>query len=52
VDLNKDDHISVICGSGYRSNIAGSLLKSRGYNHVYSVVGGMNAWRRKYDVDI
>lgn len=47
VDLGRDDHISVICGSGYRSNIAGSLLKSRGYNHVYSVIGGMNAWRKK-----
>jgi len=50
VPHGKDDHISVVCGSGYRSNIAGSLLKSWGYKHVYSVIGGMNAWRKKYPV--
>ena len=51
-DLGKEDHISIICGSGYRSNIAGSMLKSRGFDHVYSVIGGMNAWRKKYGVEI
>ncbi len=37
-------HISVICGSGHRSNIAGSFLKAAGYENVYSVIGGMTAW--------
>lgn len=41
---NKQQHITVICGSGYRSNIAGSFLKSKGYEHVFSVIGGMTAW--------
>lgn len=51
IALEKDDHMSIICGSGYRSNIAASVLKSKGYKHVYSVIGGMNAWRTKYEVD-
>ncbi len=50
VPLRKEDHISIVCASGYRSNIAGSLLKSRGYEHVYSVIGGMTAWKKKYNV--
>ena len=50
-DLGKEDHVSIVCGSGYRSNIAGSMLKSRGFDHVYSVIGGMNAWRKKYGVE-
>jgi glyoxylase-like metal-dependent hydrolase (beta-lactamase superfamily II)/rhodanese-related sulfurtransferase len=49
--LGKEDHISVICGSGYRSNIAGSLLKARGYLRINSVIGGMNAWKMKYEVE-
>jgi len=45
VDFDQDSHISIICGSGYRSNIAGSMLKTKGYKNIYSVIGGMNAWR-------
>ena len=42
-DLNQ--HLSVICMSGYRSNIAASILKQRGYKNVYSVIGGMSTWK-------
>jgi len=42
-DLNQ--HLSVICMSGYRSNIAASILKQRGHKNVYSVIGGMNTWK-------
>jgi len=38
--------VQVICGSGYRSNIVGSLLKAGGCAQVASVAGGMLAWRR------
>jgi glyoxylase-like metal-dependent hydrolase (beta-lactamase superfamily II)/rhodanese-related sulfurtransferase len=51
LDSGKEDHISVICGSGYRSNIAGSLLKAQGYTRINSVIGGMNAWKINYDVE-
>jgi len=46
----KEAHISVICRSGYRSNIAASFLKSKEFIHVYSVIGGMLAWQKKFDV--
>ncbi|MDP8247804.1 MAG: rhodanese-like domain-containing protein [Candidatus Tritonobacter lacicola] len=46
IDIDdKKRHITAICGSGYRSNIAGSFLKSQGYEHVFSVIGGMTAWK-------
>jgi len=45
---NKQQHITAICGSGYRSNIAGSFLKSKGYEQVFSVIGGMTAWERMH----
>ena len=51
IDIPFKEHISVICGSGYRSNIAGSILKSKGFKHVYSVIGGMSAWIKKYPVE-
>lgn len=44
LDVDKDTHITAVCGSGYRSNIAGSVLKSRGYAQVFSLIGGMTAW--------
>ncbi|NLZ62625.1 MAG: MBL fold metallo-hydrolase [Lentisphaerae bacterium] len=44
-DLDKEQHITVVCGSGYRANIAGSILKSRGYQKVFSLIGGMTAWK-------
>jgi len=43
-DIDKELHITVVCASGYRSNIAGSILKSRGYPKVFSLIGGMTAW--------
>jgi hydroxyacylglutathione hydrolase len=42
--LDPETHITVICRSGYRANIAGSLLKANGFKHVYSLLGGMTAW--------
>ena len=44
IDLDRKRHITVVCRSGYRSNIAGSFLKSLGYEHVFSLIGGMTAW--------
>ena len=43
---DKNAHISVICVSGHRSNIAGSFLKAAGFENIYSVIGGMSAWRQ------
>lgn len=44
LDLPKDRRIAVICGSGYRSSIATSLLQARGYKDLANVTGGMTAY--------
>jgi hydroxyacylglutathione hydrolase len=36
--------VAVICGTGYRGSIAASFLKSRRYQNVANVLGGMTAW--------
>ncbi|MBA2435928.1 MAG: rhodanese-like domain-containing protein [Chthoniobacterales bacterium] len=43
-DLPNDRPIAIICGSGYRSSIATSLLRARGYEQVGNVTGGMTAF--------
>jgi hydroxyacylglutathione hydrolase len=44
LDLPKDRTIAVICGSGYRSSIATSVLQARGYKDLANVSGGMTAY--------
>ncbi len=43
-ELPKDRPLAVVCGSGYRSSIAASLLLRAGHTHVANVVGGMAAY--------
>lgn len=43
-DLPAADPVAVICGSGYRSSVASSLLQSRGLQNLINVRGGMTAW--------
>ena len=43
IDVN--DHIALVCASGQRSSIAGSILLQNGFQHPYNVTGGMNAWK-------
>ena len=40
-----DKPVAVVCGSGYRSSVAASLLASKGRGDVWNVVGGMSAWK-------
>lgn len=40
-----DRPLAVMCGSGFRSSVAASLLASRGRPGVVNVVGGMAAWK-------
>ena len=35
--------LTVVCGSGYRSSIAASLLESEGFERLSNVMGGMHA---------
>ncbi|MBX6342693.1 MAG: rhodanese-like domain-containing protein, partial [Thermomicrobiaceae bacterium] len=43
--LDPERPVAVICGSGERSVIAASLLRSLGLQRSASVRGGMDAWR-------
>ena len=43
-ELPNDRKIAIICGSGYRSSIAASLLQARGFLEVENVAGGMTAY--------
>ena len=44
-ELPKEEPILVICGSGYRGNIAASFLLGQGFAEVHSLAGGMKAWK-------
>src|SRR5438132_1976543 len=45
--------LAVVCGSGYRSSIAGSLLMREGFTNVRNVTGGTSAWiRAGFDVEV
>jgi hydroxyacylglutathione hydrolase len=43
-ELPTDRAVHVICGSGYRSSVAASVLRRAGMRDVVNVAGGMNAW--------
>lgn len=43
-ELDRDSEIYVYCAHGIRSLQAALFLKSKGFEKVYSVVGGIEAW--------
>jgi glyoxylase-like metal-dependent hydrolase (beta-lactamase superfamily II)/rhodanese-related sulfurtransferase len=44
-ELPTDRQIVVLCGSGYRSSIAASLLAREGVKDVFDLVGGIQGWK-------
>jgi hydroxyacylglutathione hydrolase len=44
-EVPKDRQVATICGSGYRSSVAASLLLRHGHKQVDNVIGGMTAWK-------
>jgi hydroxyacylglutathione hydrolase len=40
----EDKPIAIICGSGFRSSVASSLLQARGMDNLVTIQGGMEAW--------
>lgn len=44
-EVPQDRPVAVICGSGYRSSAAASLLARRGFANLANVLGGMSAWK-------
>ncbi len=43
-ELPSDKTLVVHCKSGYRSAIAASILQQHGFEHVFDLVGGFDAW--------
>ena len=46
-ELKKSTDIIAVCGSGYRSSIAASLLQANGFTRTGSMDGGMTAWNQQ-----
>ncbi len=45
-EFPKEEDFYLHCAGGYRSMIAASILKSRGYHNVINVLGGFNAIKK------
>ena len=45
LSIDKQRDIILYCGGGYRSALAAKNLQTMGYSRVYSMVGGLRAWR-------
>ena len=39
-----DAPVAIVCATGQRSSIAGSIMQMHGFSNVYNVAGGMAAW--------
>jgi hydroxyacylglutathione hydrolase len=44
--LPRDKPVAVTCSVGNRSSIGASILKRKGFEDVYNVLGGMTAWTK------
>jgi len=51
-ELAFEDDIVVYCHHGIRSYQAGMLLKEAGFNTVYNLMGGIDAWSQMVDPSI
>jgi rhodanese-related sulfurtransferase len=43
-ELNKNLPVVIVCSTGIRSSIGGSILKMKGFSDVFSVAGGMTGY--------
>ena len=51
-ELNSERPVALICISGYQSSTAASLMARRGFEKVFNVAGGTEAWiKAGYPVD-
>lgn len=48
-DLSKDSEIVVVCHHGNRSQQVGLFLQNQGYEKLYNLQGGVDAWAREID---
>ncbi|MEM7334793.1 MAG: rhodanese-like domain-containing protein [Chloroflexota bacterium] len=45
LNLTTDQKIAVTCATGKRSSTAISIMRQNGFQHLYNVTGGMEAWK-------
>lgn len=45
--IDRDLPVLVHCAGGYRSSVAASLLRARGYDDVTDLIGGYTAWTER-----
>jgi hydroxyacylglutathione hydrolase len=43
-ELPRDRGLLVYCAGGYRSSMAASLLRGKGFERVSEIAGGISAW--------
>jgi hydroxyacylglutathione hydrolase len=43
--LDPERPVATVCASGFRSSLAASVLKGRGFDDVANITGGMDAWK-------
>jgi len=48
-ELGRDREIIVFCHHGKRSQMVAGFLSSQGFERVYSLAGGIDAWSREVD---
>ena len=48
LDKHKEKHVIVYCKNGTRSGIACKDLTKAGFDHVYSLNGGITAWQEAH----
>ena len=42
--LNKKKPIALLCSTGHRSSLGASLLKQKGFTHLFNIAGGMTGY--------
>lgn len=45
-ELDPSVPMAVVCGSGQRSTVASAVLQRHGFQHLFNIVGGMDAWKK------
>jgi hydroxyacylglutathione hydrolase len=45
-ELDTSQPLAVICASGQRSTVASAILQRHGFQQVFNVIGGMEAWKK------
>ncbi len=51
-ELDRAKVIVVMCHSGMRSRAVAEFLKSEGFQQVYNLAGGIDAWSREVDPSV